>query len=167
MGDDLSLDERASVRTPMQCSSRLPNAGFSDADAGRLVRRPVLVDAPGGAAHGVHVEDESAERDSLLDELSRLVRVRRQVPEIGTGRWHIAETGCGSVVAVRYDTQQTSVLTLVNVSDEEVQVQPRASEELQEIGDVLADTRYDRPHQDRPLTLRPHGYRWIRGRSRR
>ena len=51
------------------------------------------------------------------------------------------------------------MLTLVNLSDDEVQVQPRAFEELQELGDVLADTSYDRPHQDRPLRLGPHGYR--------
>lgn len=59
------------------------------------------------------------------------------------------------------------MLTLVNLSDDEVQVQPRAFEDLQELGDVLADTPYDRPHQDHPLQLRAHGYRWIRGRARR
>ena len=108
MGDDLSLQERAAVRTPMQWSSRLPNAGFSDARVEDLVR-PVLVEGPFGAGDGVTVEDESARRDSLLDEISRLVRVRRQVPEIGTGRWHIVDTGCPTVLGVRYDAGRSSI----------------------------------------------------------
>lgn len=94
------------------------------------------------------------------------MRVRRQVPEIGTGRWHIVQTGCASVLGVRYDTPQASVLTLVNLSDEPVEVQPRALEELEQIGDVLSDRRYHRPQAQTPLALGPHGYRWLRGRVR-
>ena len=44
MGDDLSLPERNSVRTPMQWSDE-PNAGFSTASAERLVR-PVVSEGP-------------------------------------------------------------------------------------------------------------------------
>ncbi|GAB3815240.1 hypothetical protein GCM10027605_62180 [Micromonospora zhanjiangensis] len=40
MGEDLSLPGRESIRTPMQWSMK-PNAGFSEADAGKLIR-PVV-----------------------------------------------------------------------------------------------------------------------------
>jgi len=46
MGDDLSLEERNPVRTPMQLSDRR-NAGFSEAPPGRLVR-PVVSSGPFG-----------------------------------------------------------------------------------------------------------------------
>ncbi|MEJ7761907.1 MAG: hypothetical protein WKF80_03850 [Thermomicrobiales bacterium] len=40
MGDDLALEERMSIRTPMQWS-RAANGGFSTAPADRLIR-PVI-----------------------------------------------------------------------------------------------------------------------------
>src|ERR671913_1725629 len=71
MGDDLSLPERNSVRTPMQWADE-ENAGFSKADADRLVR-PVVSEGP-FSYRAVNVAMQRAQPGSLMDELQRLIR---------------------------------------------------------------------------------------------
>lgn len=70
------------------------------------------------------------------------------------------------MLGIRYDTSDASVLTLVDLADEPVDIRPRALEELEQVGDVLSDRAYDRPQAGSGLRLGPHGYRWLRGRAR-
>ena len=79
MGEDLSLDGRMSVRTPMQWSPG-PGAGFSTAH--RLVR-PIAESAFG--PDRVSVAGQRRSEDSLLRNLSRLIHARREAPELGWG----------------------------------------------------------------------------------
>ena len=90
MGDDLSLEGRDSVRTPMQWSDN-PNGGFSTADADALTR-PVISEGEYGYQQ-VNVSFEQRDPTSFLNWMEHLVRTRRQCPEFGTGKWRILETG--------------------------------------------------------------------------
>jgi maltose alpha-D-glucosyltransferase/alpha-amylase len=166
MGEDLSLEGRAAVTTPMQWSSHAPNAGFSDARSDQLVRQ-VLLEGPFGAAAGVSVEAQSARPGSLLDEIARLIRVRRQCPEIGTASWSIVEIGAPSVLGLRYQDGDAVLIALVNLAEKDVTVGPEVLARLGELRDVLADrSGYEGVDPDRTLLLNPRGYRWIRGRCR-
>src|SRR6185437_4348038 len=79
MGENLSLDGRMSVRTPMQWSPG-QDAGFSTAE--RLVRP--ITDGTFGP-NRVSVADQRRSEDSLLRFLTRLIHARRQAPELGWG----------------------------------------------------------------------------------
>src|SRR3712207_1463649 len=119
MGDDLSLPERNSVRTPMQWADE-PNAGFSTGTAEKLVR-PVV----SKGAFDYRRVNVAAQRDldgSLMSTLQRLVRTRRACPEAGWGRCEVLETGETRVLALRYDWQGETVLILHNLGDEDVEV---------------------------------------------
>ncbi|MET0493241.1 MAG: alpha-amylase family protein, partial [Actinoplanes sp.] len=82
MGEDLSLDGRNAIRTPMQWS-QLPNAGFSPAKPADLVR-PVI----SGGDYGFETLNVTAQRHdtkSLLSWFERMIRTLRETPEVGSG----------------------------------------------------------------------------------
>lgn len=165
MGDDLSLDERNAVRTPMQWSDA-ENGGFSAAPAERLVA-PV-VDDPRFGYRKVNVEGQAPLADSLMGLTQRMVRTRLGAREMA-GDCRVARFDCPQVFGLRYDEkdgEQSSMLTFANLSDRAVEFEIR-EDDLQDMVDVLADTGYP-PPDGKPLAIRigPYGYRWLRCRER-
>lgn len=89
MGEDLRLEERNSVRTPMQWTAE-HNGGFSTAPRKKL-RRPVLERGP-YSYRAVNVQAQRRDPHSLLNRLERMIRTRKEYPEFGTGRYWILES---------------------------------------------------------------------------
>ena len=87
MGEDLDLEGRMAVRTPMQWTSGR-NGGFSAAQPRRL-RRPVVTG--GFAPEFVNVADQRHDPDSLLAFMKLLVRRYRESPELGWGKLTILD----------------------------------------------------------------------------
>ncbi len=84
MGEDMTLDDRYPVRTPMQWDST-PNGGFSSAPAAVLAaqRLRVLDDAVYGYT-AVNVAAQQADPHSLLHQVRALLHARRQQPALHT-----------------------------------------------------------------------------------
>jgi maltose alpha-D-glucosyltransferase/alpha-amylase len=80
MGDNLDLPERDCARTPMQWSDEL-QAGFTKSDKPVI---PVVAEGPYGFEH-VSVAAQMREPNSLMDWTERMIRMRKEVPEIGWG----------------------------------------------------------------------------------
>src|SRR5256885_9669341 len=80
MGDDLKLPERNCARTPMQWSTE-PHAGFTKSAKPIL---PVIDDGPYGYQH-VNAAEQRRDPNSLLNCTERIIRMRKEVPEIGGG----------------------------------------------------------------------------------
>ncbi len=92
MGDDLSLPERNCARTPMQWSTE-PQGGFTKNDKPVL---PVISGGPFGFEH-LNVADQRRDPNSMLNWTERLIRMRKEAPEIGWGnvcRWRPATRAC-------------------------------------------------------------------------
>ena len=81
MGENLDIEGRMSVRTPMQWTDE-ENGGFSKARPSRL-RRPVVEGRFGPLA--VNVAAQRRDPESLLSWMERLIRRRRETPELGLG----------------------------------------------------------------------------------
>jgi len=111
MGDDLSLPERLAARTPMQWSTE-PQGGFTQA------AKPILPVISGGVYGYEHVNVAEQRRDpnSLLNWMERLIRMRKEVPEVGWGDFQILRTGTPEVLAIRYDWRNNSVVAVHNLS---------------------------------------------------
>ena len=111
MGDDLRLPERQCARTPMQWSTE-PHAGFTQG------KKPILPVISGGAYGFEHVNVAEQRRDSnsLLNWMERIIRMRKEVPEIGWGDFSILRAGGPDVLAIRYDWRNNSVVVLHNFS---------------------------------------------------
>ena len=70
--------QRNCARTPMQWSTE-PNAGFTKSDKPVL---PVISDGPYSFQH-VNVADQRRDPNSLLNWMERIIRMRKEVTEIG------------------------------------------------------------------------------------
>jgi maltose alpha-D-glucosyltransferase/alpha-amylase len=112
MGDDLSLRERLSVRTPMQWNGGR-NAGFTDAET---PFRPVIVKGDYGS-DGVNVDKEFRQPGSLLNRVRALIAMRKSCPEIGLGEYKVLDVGSPNVLAIRYDYQRQTLVMLHNFND--------------------------------------------------
>ena len=159
MGEDLDLEGRDAVRTPMQWSDE-PNGGFSDAPSEELVA-PVI-DEGRFSYERVNVEDQQFDTDSLFNWIQRLVHVRKQNPSVGWGEFDLVETSPPGVMVHRCGWEDADVIAVHNLGDEptDVSFQLEGSPRLV---DVFANTRYESlgesPYE---FTVDPYGYRWLR-----
>jgi maltose alpha-D-glucosyltransferase/alpha-amylase len=161
MGDDLSLPERVCGRTPMQWSTE-PHGGFTKSDKPVV---PVISDGPYGFQH-VNAAEQRREPDSLLNWIERIIRMRKEVPEIGWGQFAVLKTGDKAVLGLRYDWRNNSVLFLHNLADEprEIEFSTGLKGEVGRrlinlLGNDHSTAGRNGKHR---VCLEAYGYRWYR-----
>jgi trehalose synthase len=161
MGENLAVKDRLAVRTPMQWSAE-PGAGFSTADPGSLTR-PL----PEGAFSplAVNVADQRRDQGSLLNWFERLIRRRRETPELGMGTCSVIRNDQPGVLAHRCDWDGSTVVAVHNFGPDPC----RFDLPLDGIDDPAgADDLLDgSPEQALDggvltVTLPAFGYRWLR-----
>ena len=167
MGDNIWLDDRNGVRTPMQWSAG-PHAGFSEAE-GELYA-PVIDDDIYGY-HRINVEAQRADEGSLLNKMREMIRVRKAHPAFARGTIefldasdpdHPGESLPEVLAYVRSHNEQT-ILAINNLSDHALRIQldltDHAGVQPSDIfgGDLLptvGDTSYS-------FELERYEYRWL------
>jgi maltose alpha-D-glucosyltransferase/alpha-amylase len=159
MGENLRLPERECARTPMQWTSGI-HGGFSRA---RTVVRPVVNDARFGYKR-TNVAAQRRDPGSLLNRTERLIRARRECPEISWGQFVILRTNAPSVLAIRFDWRQTSLVTLHNFSSRSQKVRLTAGGAGGRLLVSVFDDEHSRAHNDgaHHLSLDPYGWKWLR-----
>ena len=161
MGDDLRLPERQCARTPMQWSSE-PQAGFTQGD------KPILPVVSGGAYGFEHVNVAEQRRDpnSLLNWMERMIRMRKEVPEIGWGDFTVLRVARQDVLALRYDWRNNSVVILHNLSGEPrefwVDVGLQAEEGSLLVNLLSGEHSTAEKSARHCILLEGYGYRWFR-----
>ena len=161
MGDDLKLPERNCARTPMQWSTE-PHAGFTKSDKPIL---PVISDGPYGYDH-VNAAEQRRDPNSLLNWTERIIRMRKEVPEIGLGDFEVLSTRDPAVLAMRYDWRNNAVLFVHNLDAIPREVAFSTGLQGKE-GRVLINLLTDdhsRAGEDgrHHLLIEAYGYRWYR-----
>ena len=152
MGDDLSLDERDAVRTPMQWSSA-PNGGFSPAPRAQCAL-PVVSRGDYGYRQ-VNVADQYADPSSLLHFVRRAVRARRELRELG-GTWEHVRVKEPAVLALRYTTDDSSLIAVHNLSSRATRVRGLDAHGL---ADAFCNREYPTPGTS--VELDGYGFRWL------
>jgi maltose alpha-D-glucosyltransferase/alpha-amylase len=160
MGDDLNLPERACARTPMQWSTE-PEGGFSRSSKPIC---PVINEGPYGYQH-INVANQRRDPNSMLNWTERLIRMRKEAPEIGWGDFAVLDTGDEGVLGLRFDWRGNSVVTLHNFHSQpvEIRLNPRIGSEgraLIDIADGASSHADDRGRHT--IMLDAYGYRWYR-----
>lgn len=159
MGENLDLPEREAVRTPMQwCAEE--GACFSTAE--KLVH-PIISEGPYSAQH-INVEGQRRDRDSLLSWTTRMIRLRKECPEIGWGEWEILPAGSPQVLAMCYEWRGNALLTLHNFADHPQEADVTLKLEGGELLTDLISNHESKSTEDgrHKITLAAHGYRWYR-----
>jgi maltose alpha-D-glucosyltransferase/alpha-amylase len=161
MGDDIWLDDRDGVRTPMQWSGD-PNAGFSTAPAGTLYA-PVINDAVFGYRQ-VNVAAQRADPDSLLNWTKRMIRVRKAHSVFGRGDLGLLQPQNERVLAYLRSYEGETVLVIGNLADSTQVVQLDLGERAGvSPSDLLAEKRLPPITSELyELPLSPYEYRWLK-----
>lgn len=161
MGDDLSMPGRMGVRTPMQWSEEA-NGGFSAAPAEALVRKPVTDDRFG--YHVVNVDRQRRDPDSLLNFFLRLIRTRKECPELGLGDLELLDAGDPRVFAHACEWKGGVTIAFHNLSGEACDASYAFDEqEVPHLTDLLTDGAYEPiTRRSGSFRLEPYGYRWMR-----
>jgi maltose alpha-D-glucosyltransferase/alpha-amylase len=169
MGDNLQLPERDCARTPMQWSNE-PQAGFTKSD------KPFLPVISGGAYGFEHINVAQQRRDpeSFMNWMERMIRMRKEAPEIGWGDFNILPTQDQEVLALRYDWRNNSVVVVHNLSAVprevrlDVGVKENARKEADRSDDDYLVNLIGADHSEADASgkhcflLEPYGYRWFR-----
>ena len=162
MGENLEVDGRLSVRTPMQWTSGR-NAGFSSARPSRLARP--LPDGRFGPL-AVNVADQRRRPDSLLTWMEQMIRRRRETPEIGWGTTTLLDTGDDAVLAHRCDWEGAAVVAVHNLSatPRELRLDLGPMEDCDQVVDLLDDAQPARQADGSTvdLTLGGYAHHWFR-----
>ena len=159
MGDNLELEERNAVRTPLQWSDG-PNGGFSTADPRDLVRA-MPADGPYTPAK-VNIRSQNTDPESLLSFIRELIRLRRSVPEVGWGEWQVLETDT-RILGLKVRWRGNELLTFHNLSEDAVELQLDA-----DVASPLSQNLIDHSGsasggvEAGKLKLPPYGYLWLR-----
>lgn len=156
MGDDLSLKERLSVRTPMQWN-KSKNAGFSDSDS---TFRPVISAGKYGYQQ-LNAEDQFRDPKSLLNWIEEMIHLRKTCPEIGLADAEVLETGSNQLLAIRYDYKGESVLAVHNLGEQPQKMtikQPKAKT----LFDLIGTNDLQSADGNFTVQLEPSSYKWFR-----
>jgi maltose alpha-D-glucosyltransferase / alpha-amylase len=161
MGDDLKLRERNCARTPMQWSTE-PQAGFTKSDRPIL---PVIDKGPYAYQH-VNAAEQRRDANSMLNWTERIIRMRKEVPEVGWGDFEVLHTGTPAVLAIRYDWRNNSALFVHNLDAKPREISFRSGVEG-EAGNVLVNLISENhswadQHGRHHLLLEAYAYRWYR-----
>jgi maltose alpha-D-glucosyltransferase / alpha-amylase len=159
MGENIWLDDRLGVRTPMQWDAS-PNAGFSQAAGGQLYA-PVI---EGGEFdyRKVNVSQQESDPDSLLNWTRKAIHIRSQHPAFGWGSLSILPVPNTSILAYLRKTESESILVLNNLASSLQHIELRTCGlpfgSLSELfssmpGDRVISTSVE-------IELEPYGFRW-------
>jgi maltose alpha-D-glucosyltransferase/alpha-amylase len=161
MGDNLELPERNCARTPMQWSNE-PHGGFTESERPCA---PVIDQGPYGFQH-VNVAKQRRDPNSLLNWTERIIRMRKEVPEIGWGDFAIIGARDPAILIIRYDWRNNSVLFVHNL-DEKPREISFASGIPGDAGKLLINLLSEDHSRANAggrhkLLIEAYGYRWYR-----
>ncbi|MEY2584745.1 MAG: maltose alpha-D-glucosyltransferase / alpha-amylase [Verrucomicrobiota bacterium] len=160
MGDNLDLPERNCARTPMQWSAE-PHGGFTKSDK---PDNPVIDEGPYGYQR-INAAVQRRHPESLLNWTERIMRMRKEVPEIGWGDFEVLKVRDPALLALRYDWRNNSVLVLHNLHEEprEVLLDVGLGEQGKRLMNLLGDEHSDAEKSGKHrIVLEGYGYRWYR-----
>jgi maltose alpha-D-glucosyltransferase/alpha-amylase len=161
MGDDLSLSERDCARTPMQWSDE-PHGGFTTAVQPAM---PVISGGPYGFEH-LNVAAQRRDPNSLLNWLERMCRMRKEVPEIGWGRFFVLPCDNPAILLLRYEWRNNAVLFVHNLDGEPLELSFPAQASHGHPGLLVNLLSEDHSTAgadgNHCLQIERYGYRWFR-----
>jgi maltose alpha-D-glucosyltransferase / alpha-amylase len=159
MGDNLRLPERNCARTPMQWSGE-PQGGFTKSDKPIL---PVITGGVYGFEH-VNVAQQRLDPNSLMNWMERMIRMRKEAPEIGWGEFSILQTGTPEVLGIRYEWRNNSVVVVHNLSATPREIWLKLDSDGSGcLANLLSGENSNSDASgEHCLLLEPYGYRWFR-----
>jgi len=146
MGDNIWLDDRNGVRTPMQWDDS-PTAGFTDAQP-----FAPLLDGEYSPKQ-VNAARQIANPNSLFHTIRKMVAIRKAHSAMGRGSFEPVDAGTNAIAAYERTYQNETMLILNNLSDKPQSARLASSQALNAFTHeiITLDT----------ITLEPYQYLWL------
>jgi len=156
MGDNIWLDDRNGVRTPMQWDDTR-NSGFSSADIQALYT-PIIDDKIYGF-QTINVANLRKDPDSILNKIRHMIATRKKFKPFGWGDFKWLEIGTKAIAAYTRSFENETLLVFNNLSTEEQSIALEGKEH--EYIDLLTKRVYN-PDK---IVLQPFEYLWLKQES--
>jgi maltose alpha-D-glucosyltransferase/alpha-amylase len=159
MADNIWLDDRNGVRTPMQWEPG-PTAGFSPAPAQALYA-PVISNNAHGPEH-INVKSQRADPNSIWNVIRHTIAVRRQHHAFSWGEfeWIDVENNALAVFQRTYD--QEAILVVHNLSDAKQSFTYPTKKSVPAMTDLLTQKQFDPVNERLEIELMPYEYLWLK-----
>jgi len=163
MGDNIWLDDRDGVRTPLQWDAG-PNAGFSTRDVPpERLYAPLIADERFGYQR-VNVAAQRADPDSLWHTLRRMIAVRKQQRAFGQGACEFLPVENRAALAVVRTFAGETILAIHSLSPAEqhilLDLRRWSGARVHDL--LAARTLREVTPDPHPLALPPYGYLWLK-----
>jgi maltose alpha-D-glucosyltransferase/alpha-amylase len=159
MGENIWLDDRVGVRTPMQWDAS-PNAGFSQA-AGETLYAPVI---EGGDSDYriVNVHQQESDPGSLLNWTRQALRVRSQHPAFSQGSLSVLPVQNPAILGYLRQTEGETLLVLNNLTSDNQRFElPPLESPDGALVDLFSSHRVEGiASTGGEFELDPYGFRW-------
>jgi maltose alpha-D-glucosyltransferase/alpha-amylase len=157
MGDNIHLEDRNGVRTPMQWHGG-ENAGFSEA---ATLYSPLIEDERYGYL-AVNVADQEQDPDSLLNWTRFLIKSRQQHPALGRGSFCILHPENRAILAFLNEYGDDIVISVHNLSSEPERAELDLSRwEGRALVDLFNHLPFGRASQEVRVVLEPYAFLWL------
>lgn len=159
MGDNVWLEDRNGVRTPMQWEAGT-TAGFSEASTQSLYA-PVIADDMYGSDR-VNVSVQRAEPNSLLNVIRKMIAVRKQSRAFGWGHFEWVDLANEQIAAFRRTYGDEEILAVHNLSDSDRTISVPTKKPVTFMTDLLTGTEFPIANHTVQIELSPYQYLWLK-----
>jgi maltose alpha-D-glucosyltransferase / alpha-amylase len=159
MGDNIWLDDRNGVRTPMQWEPG-NTAGFSEAPPERLYA-PVIDDEVYGPAR-VNVKSQRADQNSILNVIRHMIEVRKQNLTFGRGQFEWIHLENESIASFQRTYRGETILAIHNLSDQEQRITIPIKKLVTSMTDLLTGKEFVAIDEELEIELEPYQYLWLK-----
>ncbi len=159
MGDNIELNDRDGVRTPMQWNGE-ENAGFSEAQS-EFLNTPVISEGEFDYKK-INVNTQEMDPDSIFNFIKKLIKTRKKYKCLGLGDYRFFESNHDSVMIFNRFTDDEEIVTMYNFSDSPITIQFRHdSYKNKKLFDTFNDQEVEYGSGDfMELTLDAFEFKW-------
>jgi maltose alpha-D-glucosyltransferase/alpha-amylase len=159
MGDNIWLEDRNGVRTPMQWEPG-PTAGFSEAPLASLYA-PVIDNDLYGPAR-VNVQAERTDPDSLLNVIRHMIAIRKQHRTFGWGQFEWIDLPNDAIAAFRRTHDNEMILAVHNLSEAKQEIFIPIKKSVSSLTDLLTKKQFKLANGSLETELGPYQYLWLK-----
>ncbi len=153
MGDNIWLEDRNGVRTPMQWEAG-PTAGFSPASADSLYAP--TVEAANYSPERVNVQVQRTDPNSLWNTIRHMIAVRKEYHAFGRGNFEWVDLQNHHVAAFKRSYQGEVVIAINNLSDSSQTISMETKKSTKLV-DLLTKKSFDLQN----IELAPYQFLWL------
>ena len=108
----------------------------------------------------ITISDERRDPHSILNWTERMIRARKECPEISWGHFTVLRTNAPQILALRYDWRDTSLATFHNFSSSKQKVEVKIGCERDALLVEVFDGRHSKVQNDGAHRFDMDGYAW-------